>query len=93
MKAIWNNEILAESNETKIVENNHYFPLDSINNNFFEESNTQTACAWKGLASYYNIIVNDEVNKDAAWYYPNPKDAANNIKGMIAFWKGVKVID
>ena len=73
MKAIWENIILAESNATIVVEGNHYFPPDSINKNYFKDSNTQTTCPWKGLASYYSIVVNGKVNQDAAWYYPDPK--------------------
>jgi uncharacterized protein (DUF427 family) len=90
-KAIWNGQILAESDKTIVVENNHYFPPDAIKKEFFQGSNTHTTCSWKGVASYYTIAVDGKENKDAAWYYPNPKEAANNIKGYIAFWKGVKV--
>ncbi len=93
MKAIWNNEIIAESNETIVIENNHYFPPSQIKKEYFSESNTHTVCPWKGTASYYNINVNGEVNKDAAWYYPETKDAAKEIKNHVAFWKGVKVIE
>ena len=91
MKAIWNNTVIAESNDTVVVENNHYFPADSIKKEFFEDSIAQTSCPWKGRASYYSLKVNGEQNKDAAWYYPEPKDAAKEIKGHVAFWKGVKV--
>jgi uncharacterized protein (DUF427 family) len=90
-KAIWNGAVLAESDHTEIVEGNHYFPPTSIQCRYFKDSPTHTACPWKGEASYYNIEVNGQVNKDAAWYYPNPKDAAKQIKGYIAFWKGVTV--
>ena len=93
MKAIWKNVILAESNATIVVEGNHYFPPDSINKNYFKDSNSHTICPWKGLASYYNLMVGDNVNQDAAWYYPDPKAAAKNIKNYIAFWKGVKVVE
>ena len=93
MKAIWQNVILAESNATIVVEGNHYFPPDSINKNYFKDSNTQTTCPWKGLASYYNIVVDGKVNQDAAWYYPDPKAAAGNIKNYVAFWKGVEVVE
>jgi uncharacterized protein (DUF427 family) len=93
MKAIWENIILAESNATIVVEGNHYFPPDSINQNYFKDSNNHTTCPWKGLASYYNIVVDDKVNQDAAWYYPNPKAAAENIKNYVAFWKGVEVVE
>ena len=93
MKAIWQKVILAESRATIIVERNHYFPPDSINKNYFKESSTHTTCPWKGLASYYNIVVDGRVNQDAAWYYPNPKDAAGNIRNYVAFWKGVEVVE
>ena len=91
MKAIWNNTVVAESNDTVVVENNHYFPAESIKMEFFEASIAQTSCPWKGRASYYSLRVGSEHNKDAAWYYPEPKDAAKEIKGRVAFWKGVKV--
>ena len=93
MKAIWNGEVIAESDNTVIVENNHYFPSNSIKMEYFKESNTKTVCPWKGTASYYSLNVNGEENKDAAWFYPEPKDAAKEIKNHIAFWKGVKVIE
>ena len=91
MKAVWNGQILAESNDTVIIENNHYFPNESVNMEFFSKSDTNTICPWKGTASYYNLIVNSEENTDAAWYYPEPKDAAKRIKNYVAFWKGVEV--
>lgn len=91
-KAIWNGQVLAESDKTIVVENNHYFPADSIKKEFFQDSKTHTTCGWKGVASYYTIVVDGKANDDAAWYYPEPKTAANNIKGYIAFWKGVKVL-
>lgn len=91
MKAIWNNQIVAESNDTVVVEGNHYFPLDSVKKEFLQPSETHTNCPWKGLASYYNLAVNGEKNKDAAWYYPEPKDAAKEIKDRVAFWRGVEV--
>ncbi len=91
MKAIWKCQVLAESNETKVVENNHYFPAESINKDFFKTSSKHTTCPWKGEASYYNIEVDGSSNPDAAWYYPLPKDAAKEIKGYVAFWKGVTV--
>lgn len=90
-KAIWNNVVLAESDQTEMVEGNHYFPLDSINKAYFQESDTQSVCPWKGTASYYNVVVDGEVNTDAAWYYTEPKSAAANIKDHIAFWRGVEV--
>ncbi len=91
MKAIWNGQIIAESEHTIVVEGNHYFPPDALKKEFFEESETHTTCSWKGVASYFNIVVGEAKNKDAAWYYPEPKDAAKNIKGYVAFWRGVKV--
>jgi len=93
MKAIWNGQVLAESNETVPLEGNQYFPPESINKEFFKGSDTHTTCPWKGVASYYNVEVGSEVNKDAAWYYPAPKDAAAKIKDHVAFWKGVQVTD
>lgn len=90
-KAIWNGTVLAESDKCEVVEGNQYFPADSINKQYFKESNTHTTCPWKGIASYYTIEVDGQQNKDAAWYYPEAKDKAKNIEGYIAFWKGVKV--
>ncbi|MGB3207600.1 MAG: DUF427 domain-containing protein [Crinalium sp.] len=90
-KAIWNGAVLAESDRCIVVEGNQYFPPDAINKQYFQESSTHTSCPWKGLASYYSIEVDGQVNKDAAWYYPQAKDKAKNIEGYIAFWKGVKV--
>ncbi len=90
-KAIWNGAVLAESDSCEVVEGNQYFPPDSINKKYFQPSNTHTTCPWKGQASYYNIVVEGKENKDAAWYYPETKEKANNIKGYIAFWRGVKV--
>lgn len=90
-KAIWNGAVLAESDETIMVEGNHYFPPDSVNWQHFEESKTHTTCWWKGLASYYNVVQDGKVNRDAAWYYPDPKPAAAKIKNYVAFWRGVKV--
>lgn len=91
MKAIWENTLLAESNKTIVVEGNHYFPSDSIKREFFKASDTHSTCPWKGLASYYNVQAGEKVNPDAAWYYPEPKDAAKSIKDHVAFWRGVKV--
>lgn len=91
MKATWNNAVLAESDQTVVVEGNHYFPVDSINKEHFQENATHTTCPWKGEASYYNVVVDGQVNKDAAWYYPDPKPAADEIKNRVAFWRGVKV--
>jgi uncharacterized protein (DUF427 family) len=93
MKAIWNDEVVANSNETIVVEGNHYFPPTSLNEQFFKKSEKHTVCSWKGTASYYDLEVNGQSNKDSAWYYPEPKSAANNIAGYIAFWKGVKITE
>lgn len=93
MKAIWNNQVIAESNDTVVVENNHYFPKESVKAEYLEETNTHTTCPWKGLASYYTLNVDGKINLDAAWYYPQPKDAAVNITNYVAFWKGVKITD
>ena len=90
-KAIWNNAVLAESDRCEVVEGNQYFPPDSINQQYLKSSQTHTTCPWKGIASYYDIEVEGKVNKDAAWYYPTAKDAAKNIEGYVAFWKGVQV--
>jgi uncharacterized protein (DUF427 family) len=91
MKAVWNGEVLAESDATVIVEGNHYFPPASLKRQFFKDSTTTTVCSWKGTASYYDVEVNGKVNKDAAWLYPVPKSAAANIAGHVAFWKGIEV--
>lgn len=93
MKAIWNDQVLAESNEIIVIENNHYFPPPSINLQYFTKSETTSICPWKGTANYYTITVNGENNIDAAWYYPSPKEAANEITGYIAFWNDVKVTE
>lgn len=93
MKAIWNGQVIAESDETMVVENNHYFPSESINKEFFTESETHTVCPWKGTADYYTIKVGDTENKDAAWYYPSPSELAKNIKGYLAFWRGVEITE
>jgi uncharacterized protein (DUF427 family) len=92
-KAVWNGKILAESENTEVVEGNHYFPEDSIKKEFFSKSDTKSVCPWKGEASYYNIEVDGKINANAAWYYPEPKPAASNIKNFIAFWKGVEITD
>ena len=91
MKATWNDAVLVDSNDTVVVEGNHYFPEDEIDKQYFQPSETHTVCPWKGEASYYNIVVNGHVNKDAAWFYPDPKPAAAEIKDRVAFWRGVKV--
>ncbi|MGI9548018.1 MAG: DUF427 domain-containing protein, partial [Flavobacteriaceae bacterium] len=90
---IWNNTVLAESDDTIIVENNHYFPAASINTEYFKESETHTTCPWKGQASYYTLVVNGQENTDAAWYYPEISELAKQIKGRVAFWKGVEVVE
>lgn len=92
-KAIWNNVVLAESNKCKIIEDSYYFPPNSIKKKYFRPSSTHTTCPWKGQASYYDIVLNGEVNKDAAWCYPNPKQEAKDIKDFVAFWKGVEVAE
>jgi uncharacterized protein (DUF427 family) len=93
MKATWQGTTIAESDDTIVVEGNHYFPADSIWRECFRESDQHSHCPWKGDASYYDIAVGGTINEAAAWYYPNPKEAAANIKGRIAFWKGVVVDD
>ena len=93
MKAIWKNTVLAESKDTVVVEGNHYFPPDSLNQQYFKSSGTHTTCPWKGQASYFHIEVEGDVNKDAAWTYPDPKEAAKHIKDHVAFWKGVEVVE
>lgn len=91
MKAIWNNTIIAESNKTIVIEGNHYFPPEIIKSEYFENSDTQSTCPWKGLANYKNILINGEINKDAAWSYIEPKESAKEITEYFAFWKGVKI--
>lgn len=93
MKAIWENQTLAESDDTIVVEGNHYFPPESTKKELFRASETHTTCPWKGVASYYSIDVGGKVNADAAWFYPEPKEAAKQIKNYVAFWRGVKVGD
>ena len=90
-KAIWNGQVLAESDKTVIVERNHYFPPDSIKKEFFKETDTHTTCIWKGVASYYTIVVDGKENKDAAWFYPNTRLLANKIKGYVAFSSSVQI--
>jgi len=91
MKAIWNGQVIAESDQTKNVEGNQYFPKESVNMEFFISSETNTVCHWKGTASYFDVVVDGAVNKDAAWYYPSPSEKAQPIKDYIAFWRGVTV--
>ncbi|HEX8246589.1 MAG TPA: DUF427 domain-containing protein [Pyrinomonadaceae bacterium] len=91
MKAIWNGAVLAESDDTIVVEGNHYFPENSINKEYFQPSETNTVCGWKGTASYYDVVVDGATNKDAAWFYPDAKAEAKEIENRVAFWKGVEV--
>jgi uncharacterized protein (DUF427 family) len=91
MKAIWNNQVIADSDATVVVEGNHYFPASSLKMEYFKKSEKTSVCSWKGTANYYDIEVNNQTNKDAAWFYAAPKSAAANIAGHIAFWKGVSV--
>jgi uncharacterized protein (DUF427 family) len=91
MKALWNGAVLAESDDTVVVEGNHYFPVGSLRQEHLRPSETHTTCPWKGVASYYDVVVGGQVNKDAAWYYPKPSDAAKQVRDRVAFWKGVEV--
>jgi uncharacterized protein (DUF427 family) len=93
MKAIWKGTVVAESNDTVVVEGNHYFPASAVKAEYLLPSNTKTMCSWKGQASYHTLFVNGDANPDAAWYYPDPTDAAAEIKGRVAFWKGVQVVE
>ena len=90
-KALWNETVIAQSEATIVVEGNHYFPPDSVKRNYLRESETRTLCSWKGTASYYSIEVSGENNKDAAWFYPDPKEAAAQIRNYVAFWRGVRI--
>ena len=90
-KAVWNDVVLAESDQTEVVEGNHYFPPQALEREFFRESDHQTVCGWKGTASYYDLVVDGKVNEQAAWYYSQAKPEAAKIEGYVAFWKGVKV--
>ncbi len=91
MKAIWNGAVLAESDDTVVVEGNHYFPRDAVNKGYLRPSETRTVCPWKGTASYYTLEVDGKTNPDAVWYYPDPKEAARQIRDRVAFWKGVSI--
>ena len=91
VQAVWNGQVIAESDHTVVVEGNHYFPRESVRSEVLRESDTQTRCPWKGLASYFSLDVDGQVNPDAAWYYPEPKEAAKEIQGHVAFWKGVDI--
>lgn len=90
-RAVWNGTVIAESSATIVVEGNHYFPPESVRREYLRDSQTHTVCPWKGTASYYDVVVNGQVNRDAAWYYPTPKEAARQIAGYIAFWRGVRI--
>ena len=92
MKAIWKNTVIAESDDTVVVEGNHYFPADAVTTGLLKDSDTTSVCPWKGTANYYSVTVDGDTNPDAAWYYATPKDAAKEITGRIAFWKGVQVV-
>jgi uncharacterized protein (DUF427 family) len=91
MKASWNGVVVAQSDDTVVIEGNHYFPESSLDRKYVTFSNHRTTCPWKGSASYYSLLVNGELNTDAAWYYPDPKPEADEIRGRVAFWKGVQV--
>lgn len=91
MKAVWNNAVIAESDDTVVVEGNHYFPRDAVQSEYLRDSATQSVCPWKGTARYYSLDIGGTINTDAAWYYPETKEAAANIQGRVAFWKGVQV--
>ncbi len=90
-RAIWNETVLAESDETIVIEGNHYFPPEAVKMEYFSENSHHTTCSWKGVASYYTIEVGGQTNQNAAWYYPHPKDAAEQIAGYVAFWRGVQI--
>ena len=92
MKAIWNKQVIAESDEIVYIEGNAYFPFESVNKEFLKESDTQTVCHWKGTASYYSLEVDGESNEDSAWFYLEPRPLASGIKGRVAFWKGVEAV-
>ena len=92
MKAVWNDTVIAESDDTVVVEGNHYFPSSSIKNEYFHKTETSTSCPWKGVASYYSVTVNGKTNTHCAWYYPVPSKEAEKIKDRVAFWNGVQVI-
>lgn len=93
MRAVWNGAVLAESDDTIVVEGNHYFPAESLNRQYFDTSSNKSLCPWKGLASYYSITVDGVTNTDAAWYYPHPSPLARKVKNRVAFWKDVQVTD
>ena len=93
MKAIWNGNMIAESNDIVNIEGNSYFPIESVNNEYLKDSETHTVCPWKGTASYYDLKVDGKTNPDAVWYYPTPSGLTSSIKGRVAFWKGVQIVN
>jgi len=93
VKATWNGKVIAESDKCEVVEGNYYFPPGDVQKEFLKKSDTHSTCPWKGEASYYDVVVDGKVNKDAAWHYPEPKEAAKNITGFVAFWNGVEVVE
>ena len=93
VKAVWNGNVIAESDQTIVVEGNHYFPPETVERSFLVESETNSVCPWKGLANYYHIKIGEQVNRDASWYYPEPKEAAKKIKNYVAFWRGVEILE
>lgn len=93
MRAIWKDTVLARSDDTVVVEGNHYFPADALNQEYFRPSDHHSVCPWKGTASYYDVVVGDEVNAQSAWYYPQRKEAAAQIAGRVAFWRGIQIVD
>ncbi|GAA4840855.1 DUF427 domain-containing protein [Algivirga pacifica] len=93
MKAIWNNQVIAESEQTIVIEGNHYFPPESIREEYFKDNSTHTVCPWKGTASYYDLHVGGKENEGAAWFYPEPSELAKQIKNYVAFWKGVEITE
>ncbi len=93
MRAIWKDTVLAESEDTVVVEGSYYFPVDALRREHFRDSDHHSICPWKGMASYYDVVVGDVVNAHAAWYYPQPKEAAQKISGRVAFWKGVEIVE
>lgn len=93
MKAIWNDQVIAESDTTTVIEGNHYFPIDSVKKEFLKESDLTSVCHWKGTANYYNIEVDGKVNENAVWYYADPSELAKGVKDKVAFWRGVQVVE
>jgi len=91
VKAVWNGTVIAQSNDTVVVEGNHYFPKDALNRDYFATSDQRSVCPWKGQASYFDVVVDGQVNRDAAWFYPEPKPRAEDIRDRVAFWRGVTV--